>query len=327
MIGAEVGMAVRVGMGLARYPFESPAELREWLDRCEDSRIDSIWQSDQVLARGLSPEPLSLLAVIAGATERLKIGTNAVVLGFRDPLTFARQCASLDFLSGGRFLPVVGVGTAGLPAWKAVGRDPRGRGARANEALEIITRLWRGETVDFRGEHLRCEGASISPTPVQQPLPLWIGGSSEAAIRRTLRFGSGWLAGLQTPEEAIATASAIRDRSAGSERPIPADHYGATVLFRITSRREAAASGPAPTPGSAGRLEELAVVGDAERLIDRLRTYVSGGITKFVAIPAVASKEEFTRQTDLLDREILPEVQRLSVPADVALPPAAARVS
>jgi len=319
-------MAVRVGIGLARYPFDSPAELRHWLDRCEDSRIDSIWQSDQVLARGVSPEPLSLLAVIAGATARLKIGTNAVVLGFRDPLTFARQCASLDFLSGGRFLPVVGVGTAGLPAWKATGRDPRGRGARANEALEIVTRLWRGETVDFRGEHFRCEGASISPTPVQQPLPLWIGGSSEAAIRRTLRFGNGWLAGLQTPEDAIETAAAIRARSAGSEHPIPEDHYGATVLFRITSRGEAAATSSGAA-GGAGRLDELAVVGDAERLIERLRTYVSGGITKFVAIPAVASKQEFVRQTDRLDREILPELQRLSGPADAALPPAAARVS
>jgi len=322
-------MSVRVGIGLARYPFETPAALRAWLDRCEDSRIDSVWQSDQVLARSVSPEPLCLLAVIAGATARLKIGTNAVVLGFRDPVTFARQCASIDFLSGGRFLPVVGVGAERLPAWKATGRDPRGRGALANEALEIVTRLWAGETVTHSGQHFRLESASISPTPVQQPLPLWIGGSSQAAIRRTVRYGNGWLAGLQTPAEAIETAAAIRRHALVSEGSIPDDHYGATVLFRIEARGAAKGSDPASHGGGASqRLSDLAVVGDAERLIERIRRYVAGGITKFVAVPAVDSAAEFTRQTDLLDQEVLPAVMGMTTALEGSVPLAASsRVS
>jgi probable F420-dependent oxidoreductase len=317
MIGAEVPVAVRIGIGLSRYPFSSGSGFRTWLDRCEDGRIDSIWQSDQVLARAPSPEPLSLLSVIAGATQRLKIGTNAVVLGFRDPVTFARQCATLDFLSDGRFLPVVGVGSANLPAWRATGRSPEGRGPRANEALEIITRLWNEESVTFSGEHFRIENASISPQPVQRPLPLWIGGSSAAAIRRTVRYGSGWLAGLQTVEDAIETAAAIRRHASESARGIPEDHYGATLLFRIESGERKSANANDAPPG----LAKLLVAGDAERLLGRIQQYVSGGITKFVAVPAVGSSADFLEQTRLLDLEIVPEAIRMAPrPVDAAEP-------
>lgn len=317
-------MAVRVGIGLSRFPFEDGSEFRAWLDACEDSRIDSVWQSDQILARSPSPEPLSLLAVIAGATNRLKIGTNAVVLGFRDPVTFARQCASLDFLSNGRFLPVIGVGTESLPAWKATGRSPQGRGGRANEALEIITRLWSEESVTFAGEHFQIADASISPQPVQSPLPLWIGGSSPAAIRRTVRYGSGWLAGLQTAADAIETAAAIRAHAAGADRKIPEDHYGATLLFRIESRERKSAKAADSPP----HLAKLLVAGNAALVLDRMRQYVAGGITKFVAVPAVESKADFLEQTRLLDSEIIPEAMRLTgEPLANPAPPHAERLS
>ena len=172
-------MGVRIGVGVGRFVFDEVAGFRAWIDACEQSAIDSIWQSDRVLSNEPFHEPLALLAVVAGATQRLKIGMNAVVIGFRDPVTFARQCASIDHLSEGRLLPVVGVGNGGLDAWKATGRSPDGRGKRANEALEVITRLWAEEKVSFAGESITVEDATISPRPVQQPLPLWIGGSSQ----------------------------------------------------------------------------------------------------------------------------------------------------
>ena len=118
-------MAVRigVGLGLGGFPFESIGDFRRWLDVCEDSEIDSIWQSDRVVSREPAFEPMTLLSVVAGATRRLKFGTNAVVLPFRDPVTFARQCATLDTLSDGRFLPTVGVGRGDAPEWEATGRS------------------------------------------------------------------------------------------------------------------------------------------------------------------------------------------------------------
>ena len=99
--------------------------------------------------------------------------------------------------------------------------------------LEIITRLWRGETVNFEGDYYRYTDASIAPLPVQQPLPLWIGGSSPAAVRRIARFGNGWLGGLQSPAQVAPVVASIRKVSREAGRPVPEDHYGASFPFRF----------------------------------------------------------------------------------------------
>jgi alkanesulfonate monooxygenase SsuD/methylene tetrahydromethanopterin reductase-like flavin-dependent oxidoreductase (luciferase family) len=302
-------MGVRVGVGMGRFPFEKIRAFRHWLDACEDSPIDSIWQSDQVVGAQPYAEPLSLLATVAGATERLEIGMNAIVLGFRDPLTFARQCATIDFLSDGRFLPVVGVGAGGAPGWKATGRDPKGRGGHANECLEVIRRLWREDSVSFEGKHLRFEAAQISPRPKQDPLPLSIGGSSPAAVRRTVKYGSGWLAGLQTAEEAAETAAQIRQHGAEVGKPIPDDHYGATLLYRIETGPTK--SEPEPEDRIAKLTARVLVRGDAQAIIERLAAYTAGGITKFVAIPASRSEADFVEQNRLLASEVIPAAMAL----------------
>ncbi len=301
-------MGVRVGVGMGRFPFEKIRDFKRWLDACEDSAIDSVWQSDQVVGAQPYAEPLSLLATVAGATERLKIGMNAIVLGFRDPLTFARQCATIDFLSDGRFLPVVGVGHDGAPGWKATGRSPKGRGAHANEVLEVIRRLWTEDSVTFDGDHLHFDGAQISPRPKQTPLPLWIGGASAAAVRRTIAYGNGWLAGLQTLEEATQTAAEIRAHGAETGRPIPEDHYGATLLYRIEAHTPK--SEPEPTDRVARMSARVLVRGDADAIVQRIADYAAGGITKFVAIPAASSEAEFVEQNRLLASEVIPAAMR-----------------
>ena len=306
-------MGVRVGVGMGPFPFEQISALRRWLDACEDSPVDSIWQSDQVVGAQPYAEPLCLLATVAGATERLKIGMNAIVLGFRDPLTFARQCATIDYLSDGRFLPVVGVGHTGAPGWKATGRDPKGRGAYANEVLEVVTRLWREDAVTFEGEHLRFAEARISPRPRQSPLPLWIGGASRAAIRRTVRYGNGWLAGLQSVDEAIQTAAEIRRHGAEVGAPIPEDHYGATLLYEIEGR--ATKRGDRDAEDRVATLASRVLMrGDASSIVETIERYVAGGITKFVAIPAARSAADFVEQTRLLAAEVIPAAMAMRVP-------------
>ena len=118
---------------------------------------------------------------LAGATERVKFGMNAMVASLRDPLVAAKQCATIDFLSGGRLLPVFVPGHDDAPEWRATGRDARERGRLADEILEIMRRLWSEESVTFEGRHFRYADVSIALRPVQQPLPLWIGGHSSCA--------------------------------------------------------------------------------------------------------------------------------------------------
>jgi probable F420-dependent oxidoreductase len=285
--------------------------FRAWLDLCEDSAIDSIWQSDQVISRQFAPEPMTMLSIVAGATRRLKFGTNAVVLPFRDPISFARQCATLDYLSEGRFLPAVAIGRGEASEWEATGRSPKGRGARADEALEVMTRLWKSENANFEGKFFSLKNATINPRPSQDPLPLWLGGASKAAIRRTARFGSGWLAPLQTPDETAATVKAIRIESRRIGRPIPDDHYGATFLYRIgkatDSRPTDGRPADAPPPNQAAtRLERIQAIGGPERTLSLIREFQRAGVTKFIAIPMARSDDEVMEQTRLLNEEVLP---------------------
>ncbi len=175
-------MAVRIGVGLAGFPFADAAGFWEWIELLEESGFDSFWQTDRLVSRDPQLESISTMAALAGATSRLKFGMSVTVVTFRDPLVLAKQCATIDFLSNGRLLPAFGVGPAVAPEWKAMGLEKRGRGKRADEVLTLLARLWSEEKVDFEGEYYRYQGARIAPRPVQNPLPLWIGGSSEAAI-------------------------------------------------------------------------------------------------------------------------------------------------
>ena len=175
-------MSVRVGLGLATFPFEDAPGFWRWVALCEESGVDSLWQTDRLVTAEAQLEAMATMGALAGATERVKFGMNAVVVPFRDPLVLARECATIDYLSGGRLLPVFGVGAAPAPEWRATGREAKGRGARADEALELMRRLWSEERVDFEGNHYRYRAASIAPRPVQQPLPVWIGGQRHLGV-------------------------------------------------------------------------------------------------------------------------------------------------
>ena len=120
----------------------------------------------------------------------------------------------------------------------ATSTPTRGRGQRAAEGLEILSRLWSEESVTFAGEHYQLQDASIAPRPVQQPLPLWVGGSAPQAVRRTARWGTGWQAGLETPAEVAPVITTIKAALPSHGRQIDEDHYGAGFGFRFGSRDE-----------------------------------------------------------------------------------------
>ena len=142
------------------------------------------------------------------------------------------------------------------------------------------------------------------------PLPLWLGGASKAAIRRTARYGSGWLAPLQSPEESGRTVSAIREEAKRIGRPIPDDHYGATIVFRIGDKPEAeAAANAEQSPERAAyaeRLRSIQAIGEPSDVLDRLRDFRGQGVTKFIAIPLARTTDEMIEQCRLLSREVIP---------------------
>ncbi|MDH5676746.1 MAG: LLM class flavin-dependent oxidoreductase [Myxococcales bacterium] len=304
---------VRIGLGLSAFPFESARAYFRWIDLLEDRGVDSVWQTDRLISEQPFLEAMSAMAAIAGRTERIKFGMNAVVASFRDPLVLANQCATVDFLSGGRLLPVFGVGAARAPELRRTQLEAAGRGRRVDEMLTLMQRLWSEEQVDFEGEFFRYHNVTIAPRPVQKRLPCWIGGHSAAAIGRTARHGTGWLAGLRTPEQIEPIVERIHAAVAAEGTQIAHDHYGAGFPFYFGDwdariERRAAASKALATDGFDPR--RYFAVGDADTIVERCEQYVAAGVFKLVLMPIAQGDAELMQQTRRLIDEVIPRVER-----------------
>ncbi|HLF79534.1 MAG TPA: LLM class flavin-dependent oxidoreductase [Dehalococcoidia bacterium] len=310
-------MSVRIGLGFAAFPFSGPEAFWRWVDVCEDSEIDSLWLSERLVSPQPFLEPLSTLAAIGGRTRRLKFGMNTTVLPLRDPLVLAKECATIDYLSNGRFLPMFGVGNDVAPEWQALGIDTRGRGQRSNEMLQLLARLWSEDNVSYEGKYYHYTNVTISPKPKQSPLPLWIGGSSGAAIERTAKYGSGWLAGAaQPPEQLGRVISAIHDRAAANGRSIDEDHFGSGFAFRFGSWDEPVvqrnASALAARIGKDADPKSFMAVGGAQEVIDMCAKLRTAGVSKFVLRPIATSDEEMIEQSKRIAAEVIPVVHKMA---------------
>jgi probable F420-dependent oxidoreductase len=303
-------MSIAVGLGLMEFPFSGMQGYWRWVELCEAGGVDSIWQTDRLLSREPMLECMTALAALAGRTRRLKFGMNVVSLAMRDPVLVAKQCATIDVLSEGRLLPAFGIGSPRAPEWAALHLDTRTRGRKTDEGLEIVRRLWREDKVDFVGEHYRLSGATISPKPVQANLPMWIGGGSEAAIRRTARIGTGWQGGPETPAEAGRIVAAIRTALIETGRSIDDDHYGASFPFHFGRAADpAVARGmEAYTKRTGHAADAYFAVGDAGTIVGRIAEYVAAGISKFILRPVGTGDEAMLAQTRRLVEEVLPQV-------------------
>jgi probable F420-dependent oxidoreductase len=301
---------VAVGTGIMEFPFSGAAAYWRWIDLCEAGGIDSIWQTDRLVSPTPFLECISVMAALAGRTKRIKFGVNVLSLAMRDAVLVARQCATIDYLSNGRLLPAFGIGSPLGPEWRTLNLDTKTRGRKTDEGLEVIRRLWSEDKVDFEGVHYHLSGAQCLPKPVQPDLPMWIGGSSEAAIRRTARFGTGWQAGPETPAQAAVVVAAIKQAAAEEGRTIDDDHYGAGIPFRF---------GRPDEPGLAPLFEayrkrtgrdplDYFAIGDGEAIVAKIADYVAAGVSKFILRPAAKGDDDMLAQTRRLIEEVLPRV-------------------
>jgi probable F420-dependent oxidoreductase len=230
----------------------------------EQLGYDSLWAGEHVVAPRpraapslIEPDypivdPLVALALLAAETSRVRLATGIVILPQRNPVVLAKQVASLDVLSRGRLELGIGVGYV-EPEMRAVGVPMAGRGARADEYLRAMRSLWTDEAPAFSGRHVAFDGVDAHPRPVQQPLPVVVGGHSRAAHRRTVRHADGWYGFLL-------------DRTA--------------VAAQVESlRREARAAGRA--------FEELTItVSPSERLDPQVVSdYAELGVTRLAVVP------------------------------------------
>jgi probable F420-dependent oxidoreductase len=216
--------------GINMRGFTSPQAITTAARAAEDAGFDSLWMADHVIfpdqpgASRFDPVADALIDSVialtwaAAVTTRLRLVTGVVILPLRNPVVLAKQLASVDVLSGGRLTFGMGVGWL-EPEFEAVGADFHHRGAVADEYLEAITRLWYDDRPSFDGRFVSFDNVNTYPRPVQQPVPVVVGGSSPAAIRRTLTAGHGWYGYNTTPEAAAEHVERLRQAAGSVPRP------------------------------------------------------------------------------------------------------------
>jgi probable F420-dependent oxidoreductase len=195
-------------------PLAARETMATFARAADDAGFDGLWVFDHVVLQkeqqskypyspdgtlGFPPtmdflEPLTQLAFVAAITKRARIGTSVLVLPMRQPVLHAKIMATIDFLSGGRFVLGAGVGW-----WKqeyeALSVPFERRGKRMDECLQLIRALWTEEFVQFRGEFYECVDWACNPKPVQAGgIPIWLGGESRQQLERVGKYGDGWLA-------------------------------------------------------------------------------------------------------------------------------------
>jgi probable F420-dependent oxidoreductase len=174
-------------------------------------------------------DPLVMFAYLAGVTERIGFATGILVLPQRQTALVARQAADVDLLSGGRLRLGVGVGWNHVE-YRALGQDFATRGARQEEQIKLLRRLFTEPVVDFSGRFDRVDRAALVPKP-ERPIPIWLGGSSEAAFDRAARLADGFIfSGGGRIDYAVDTWDRLRDRVGELERSV--EEFGGEYVVR-----------------------------------------------------------------------------------------------
>jgi len=274
-------MKVRIGYGFGTQRGFTAQHYAAMVDALDALAFDSLWLSERITAD--APDPIVGLAVAAGRSARLKLGTSVQVLPGRNPALLAKELATLDVLSDGRFLPAFGLGIAHPAEQQAFGIDRTARAAYFEEALPLLRRFWLEDAVDHDGERFHYEGLTVRPKPVQQPPDIWLGGRAPVELRRVGRLADGWLASFSMPAECAAGRIAIEATAAEHGRSIDPEHFGAMILYAPDELPEPvraliASRSPDVDP------RDL-VPSNLDALERRITEYVEVGISKLVLVP------------------------------------------
>jgi probable F420-dependent oxidoreductase len=232
-------------------PCSRPEALAATAQSAEAAGFDSLWAGEhvvlpdpQVPPSPMAPQdraldPLLALTWAAAATSTIRLATGIVILPQRNPVVLAKEIATVDVLSGGRFTFGVGVGYL-EPEFRAIGANYTERGAVTDEYLDAITRLWYDEHPEHHGRFVDFAGIDAYPRPVQRPIPIVVGGHTGPAYRRTLTRAHGWYGFALTPEIAAEYLAALRAVAARVERPAELGELEITVTPRGRLTRESA---------------------------------------------------------------------------------------
>jgi probable F420-dependent oxidoreductase len=319
---------VEFGFSLpGRGPLATPETVLRMATTADALRYDSVFVTDHVvlpvsMARSVYPyaptgqlaggaaqdylEPFALLGWLAHATKRIRLGTSVLVVPYRNPLVAAKMLATLDRLSRGRMILGAGVGWL-REEFEALAAPPfEARGAVTDEYLRLMRLTWTTDPVRFEGTYYRVSAVHALPKPAQKAgIPIWIGGHTDAALKRAGTLGDGWHPiglrppALLYPDEYAAKAKQVHAWAQRAGR----DPRAVTLTFRcpmdVRSKRQKAAAGDRPL-----------FQGTAEEVAGDIRTYAALGVSHFVFDPTHQESEKVLANIERFADEVRPKAVR-----------------
>lgn len=264
--------------------------------RAEALGLDGVMAGDHVTFYGYGNDGLVTLTAIAAVTERVALRTSVYLLPLRHPVPVALQAAQLDQLSNGRLVLGVGIGGEDPHEYWSCGVDPRTRGRRADEALQILRRLWSEDGVTFQGKQFTLQEVTVYPKPLH-PIPLIVGGRSDAALRRAGRYGDGYT-GIWQSVDRFRQARTIIDAAAREAGRDPgAIEMGIQFWLSVHEERAVARGHVAAGMEAMYRLpferfEKYTPYGSAREVAEQILPYVEAGARHINLVPVQESLEE-----------------------------------
>ena len=281
--------------------------------RMEALGYDSLWASDHVALphairsrypyseTGQFPlpadanflEPLTTLALVAGVTERVRLGTTILVLPHRHPVLAAKMLATLDHLSGGRVILGAGVGWM-REEIELLGAPFDGRGAWSDEAIRILRACWATERASHHGRFFSFDEVSIAPLPLRRTIPVWIGGHTPSAFKRVVALGDGWHAAFPSVEALEKGLALLREECSRQGRRFE----DLTLSVRAGLSIRSAPAGPDRKP----------LQGSPEQIVSDLRRYRDLGVHTVLFETRLRDLEDMVGIYEAFARDIRPRL-------------------
>ena len=269
----EFGIALRLLRG-------AKAEARN----AEALGFDYLATGEHIMFHGPTANNMVSLAAAAGATERIKLMSGIVLVPLYPPALLAKQVAVLDVVSDGRFHLGIGVGGEFPKEFQAVNVPVEERGARTNEALEVIDKLLTETDVTFNGRFTTLDGVTIAPRGVQQPrVPIWVAGRKDVAMKRAARHAEGWMPYMYTPEMLAESMDKIATFTDAAGRPEGSVAGGLYIFTCVHEDRDTALElanrqlSRQYNQDFSKLVSKYTVAGSPEDCIARLQEYIDAG--------------------------------------------------
>ncbi len=271
--------------------------------------------------RGNPPGPthaaLPLLAVAAGATERIRVVSSIVLVPFYHPTVLAKLTTTLDIASGGRLTLGIGVGGEYPVEFEAAGLQVNQRGRRTNECLEVLRRLWTEEHVGYQGRHFQLDDVTILPKPTQKPHPpVWVSGRRDAAMTRAALLGDGWMPYFYDPARYRDSVEKINGIASEKGRDMADFQWAYFPYISIYDTVEQAAE--VATRALGGRylrsggfadiVHRYCLLGPVEVCVARLREYIDAG-ARHIIFSVACDREDRDRHIETIAGEIIPRLR------------------